>query len=270
MVTKYILDKVLDVDTEYEAESDKLFVIRKAGTNSTTKATLSVAGGPCLDLIQEIARLMPSHLERFGVLDLCKHFVVVPPDKKFSFSGASGSKLRILGEIIELAPGEAIPPPLSARWGEQTKKFISYERASVNPYDAGVDWPADAENPIINIDVPAGERWILDSVYYVDIANLAAAHAPSDWSIRFLVNDKPLDVISKEMGDIGIDLWGLDYIYDTVAYHALKSLAGMPIILEPGRNLKVKARNISGAAKSPAAGYAITFTITVVKKVEYL
>jgi len=269
MVTTYILDKVLDEDTEYEAESDKLFVIRKVGTNSTTKATLTVAGGPGLETIQEIARMQPSHLERYGLMDLGDLYIVVPPDKKFSFSGESGSKMRIMGEIVELGPGEPIPAGLSARFDEQTKKFWSYLRAS---FGRGTDqtWPADEENAVIDEDVPAGERWLLDHVFYADIANLAAAHAAGDWSLRFYVNDKPLDLISKDMADPGIDLWGLDYRYDTVDYHDLKSLCAMPILLEPGRNLKVKARNVSGADKTPATGTSITVTVTVAKKVEYL
>jgi len=266
---RYILDKVLNVDTEYTAERDKLYVIRKVGTNSTTKATLKIANAPCLEIIQEIARIQQSHLERFSTLDLGDHFVVLTPDKKMSFSGASGSKMRIMGEILELAPGEAIPTNLLARYKEQPQKFMSYERGT---YSHGTDttWVADDENNVIDIDVPAGERWTLDSVYYGDIANLAAAHVPGDWSLRFLVRDKALDIISKEMGDPGIDLWGLDFIYDTVAYHALKSLAKMPITLEPGTNFKVKARNVSGANKSPATGTSITVTVTIAKKLEYV
>jgi len=269
MVTTYILDKILDVDTEYEAESDKLFVIRKVGTNSTSKTTLTVAGGPCLETIRALGKLMADSREPYGPLDLGDLYVVVPPDKKFSFSGASGSKMRIMGEIVELGPGEPIPAGLSTRYDEQTKKFWSYERGTFSK-GTDTDWPADEENNVIDVDCPAGERWMLDSVYRANIANLAAAHVGGDWALRFYVNDKPLDIISTDMGDPGIALWGLDYIYDTREYHDLKSLCNMPILLEPGRNLKVKARNVSGASKSPATGTSITVTVTVAKKVEYL
>jgi len=44
----YKLDKTIAVDTDYTAEMDKGYVIKKVGTSSSDIATLSVAGAPCL------------------------------------------------------------------------------------------------------------------------------------------------------------------------------------------------------------------------------
>jgi hypothetical protein len=269
MPAKYILDKTIDVDTTYQAESDKAYVIRKVGTDSTTKATLSVAGVNCLEIIQNIARISPSHLELIDVVDLADLFVVVPPDKKFGFTGESGKRMRIVGEILDLAPREPLGSNLLARYGEQGKRYLTYQTGSFSKGE-DTEWPADEENAVVTFVSPAGERHKFKRALYADIANLAAAHSPGDWSLRFYVQDAPLDILATAMGDLGIDLWNMHYIYDTDEYHKLFSIEDMPIEIGPGRKLGIKARNVSGEAKSPGSGTSITVTVYILDEIELL
>ncbi|MEM2370599.1 MAG: hypothetical protein QXH51_06825 [Candidatus Bathyarchaeia archaeon] len=260
---------MLDEGVIYEAESDKAYVIRRVGTNSTTAATFSVAGVNCLTIVDKVARISPSAYNPYGPLDLGTLFIVVPPSKKFGFKGEAGSKMYIEGEILELAPGEVLTPDLLARYAEQGKHYLSY-LSGLFSKGTGVSWPADEENAVIDYTVPAGEKHVINRGVYADITGLAAPHAPGDWSLRFYKHGAPLDILSATMGDPGIDIWNMCYIYDTTVYHNLFSLEKMPIVLEPGRRLTIKARNVSGAAKSPAAGASITVTAYLIDEVTLL
>jgi len=55
----YKLDKLFKVGTLYRAEADKAYIVRKAGTTSTTLAKAIVAGSPVIELIQESAPAFP-------------------------------------------------------------------------------------------------------------------------------------------------------------------------------------------------------------------
>lgn len=258
----YMLDKVLNVDTVYEAESDKGYIIRKVGTTSTSKVTLSVAGTDCLEVIDKIARANPTEYYLYDLLDLGDLYIVVPPNKKISFTGASGSKLRIVGEIIELTPGEALPSPFMGRYAEQGRKYISYLTDS---YSHGADtaWTAGDENDVIDKTAEAGTRYTLNSLFYAELANLAAVHSPGDWTIRLYLQGAPLDILSTNMGDLGIDLWKAYWNDGTNYFYKPFTLEKMPITLEPGRNFVASMINSSGANKSPSSGNSLTATFYV-------
>lgn len=264
-----MLDKVIDVDAAYRAESDKAYVVRKAGTSSTTEAILKVGGIDSLKLVDKIAAIMATHLSLFPAVDLGDLFVVIPPDKEFSFTGSAGSKMRLSGQILELSPGEVLSTTLLARYGEQGRRYLRYETGSFSK-GTDTDWPADEENEVWKLTSPAGERHTLKRILYADIANLSAAHGPGDWALRLYRQDAPLDILDTTMGDPGIDLWNLEYIYDTTEYHGPFSIADMPQVLEPGRKLSVNARNVSGASKSPGAGTSITVTLILLDEIELL
>jgi len=266
---KYLLDKVLNVDTTYEAESDKAYVIRAVGTDSSSKATLSVGGVNCLEIINELARMNPTTHRLYDLFGLGDYFVVVPPDKKFSFSGSSGSKMRIVGEIIELDATESLPPDLDMRYDVQGKKYMSYLRGT---YSHGTDtaWTAGDENAVLTKTAEAGTRYYLTGNVYVDIANLASVHSPGDWTLRFYLQDAPYDILSTNMGDLGVDVWrgfwndGTNYYYKPFKYEHL------PPQIDPGRTFKVTCINSSGASKSPSSGTSITVTVTLSCVVELL
>jgi hypothetical protein len=265
----YMLDKTLDVDTTYTAESDKAYIIRKVGTTSASKATLSVGGVDCLEVINELARTHPTQFYLYDLLDLADYYVVVPPDKKFSFSGASGSKLRIVGEILELMPGEALPSPYMGRYAEQGKKYMSYLRGT---YSHGTDtaWTAADENNVLSKTAEAGTKYYLTGPVYASLENLAAVHNPGDWTLRFYLQGAPWDILNTGMGDLGVDLWKAYWNDGTNYYYKPFKPTNLPPEIDPGRSFVVSMINSSGASVSPAAGTSLTATVTVGCVVELL
>jgi len=265
----YMLDKVLDTGTTYTAESDKAYIIRKVGTTSTSKATLEVAGADCLEILDEIARTHPTTYYLYDLLDLGDYYIVVPPDKKFGFTGSSGSKMRIVGEILELAPGEALPSPYMGRYAEQAKKYMSYLRGT---YSHGTDtaWTANDENNVLSKTAEAGTKYHIVGPVYAKLDNLSAVHSPGDWTLRFYLQGAPWDILSTSMGDLGVDLWKCYWNDGTNYYYKPFKPTNLPPEIEPGRSFVVSMINSSGASKSPSSGTSLTATVTVGVVVELL
>lgn len=259
---KYHLDKVLDVGVTYQAESDKAYIIKKVGTNSAGEAKLNVAGGFCLSILQELARLNPDNSYWYDLLDLNDFYVVVPPDKKFYFTGDAGSKLRIVGDILEFMYPEALGGAEKARFDEQAKRYYGFLRGQ---FSKGTDtaWPVNEENPVLTKTAEAGIRYYLVGPMFAKIENLSALHNPGDWTLRFYMQEKPWDILNTGMGDLGIDLWKFHWNDGTDQYYQVQTPQDIPPQIEPGRTLKVTAINSSGASKSPASGASITVTFTI-------
>jgi len=256
MPDKYILDKALKTGVLYRAESDKYFVIEKVGTNSTEKATLTVDGSTVLDIVDDLALPEKSNARRFPPLELGKNLIVIPPKKPFSFEGSAGSIMRVIGSLMVLAPGEGVPTPHVARFTEQPRKYYTYETGSWTS-SAG-DWADGAEATVIDVTCPPGEKWTFDQFAYVERKGELADLTFGNVGLRVYIDDKPLDVIDPELAPLAIDSNRGDYYDGASHYYVPFSLSEMPIVLEPGRNLKVKVRNISGAA----------ITLTAVEQIE--
>ncbi|MEM2447291.1 MAG: hypothetical protein QW734_11615 [Candidatus Bathyarchaeia archaeon] len=262
----YKLKKTLVAGTRYTAEPDKLYVIKKVGTNSTTNiASLDVAGVKCLEMVQELGRLNPTQFIWYDLYELGDYFIVVPPDKEFGFTGDSASKMIIEGDIVELAPREPIPAALERRLAEQGKSYIKVQRGSYN-HGTGTAWAADYEATVLTLTCGAGERHLFDSRLYFSLANQSAVHAAGDWALRIYYQDKPLDILKATMGKFGIDVWNMFWNDGTNYYYYPMELSDMPIQLEPGRTLKINLRNVSGASKSPASGTALIATVALIDK----
>jgi len=249
---RYLLDKIIDVDTEYTAEMDKAYVIHAIGTDSSSKATLYVAGAPCAEVVEPIAPLAPDLTNANELLDLGDLYVVVPPSKQLKFTGASGSKMRIKGYIIELEPGEALPAGLLARYTEQSKKFITYFSGSDTTAE-GNTVSADTETTLIEQTIGAGEKYILKDRYQAEGRLDDLTHISRFYS-RIYVNDNPLDILDTDMGKKGIAGTGAPNpprfvtttTTDIEAQEVAKkpfSLKDVPIELNPGDILKVTMIN---------------------------
>lgn len=261
----------------YRAESDKAYVIRKVGTDSATKAQVKPAGGGLAEVIADAAPMHSTEDNILGPLELGDFYLVVPPDKTLEFSGADASQFRLIGEILELAPGEVMPTSLLARYGEQAKKYMSYLTGS---YDHGTDkaWPADEEHNVLVFPCPAGERWGFDGLYMARGRLNVAIWGVGDFASRIYVQDVPWDILETQvgaatykMGRKGIDHRATPYPPEDGRNIQPFSLASMPIAIEPGRILKVTATNTSGAELSAAgSGWHYTFDVLVVGKKELL
>lgn len=277
MPKKYILDKVFDVAGSYRAESDKAYIIRKAGSTSTSKAQIKPAGGGLAEILDKCAPMFPINTNLLAPLDLGDLFLVVPPDKVLEFSGSGGSEFRLIGEILELAPGEVLPGYALARYAEQAKRYLSYQQGT---YDRGdnVSWPADLEMAALTFTCPAGERWLFDGLYMAQARKDTTVEPAGDWASRLYVDDVPFDIIEAQvgaatykMGKKGIEHKATPYPpAETVNFQAF-SLAALPITLNPGRTLKVTGINVSGADKAAGgAGVHYYFDVLMVGKKELL
>ena len=262
----YKLKKTLIAGTAYRAETDKFYVIKRVGTNSATAlGTLTVAGAKCLEMLNTLAPLNMTAYNWFDLYDLGDYYVVIPPAKAFMFTGDSGSKMLIEGMIGEMMTPADFPADLASRLGEQAKKFVTVKQASY-AFAAGASWPADAEVEVLTITATAGERHIIDDRLYVDVSGLAALPSAGSIALRFYYQDKPLDILDAGMGMLGMDVWNGYWNDGTNKYYYPIDLSDMAIQLEPGRTLKIKARNVSGADLAAATGASITIKVGVIDK----
>jgi len=263
MPASYILQKTFAVGTLYRAERDKAYVIQRIGTDSTTKVRLEEITPPAVEVLNEIAPLAKTTGNVLGPMDLDRFFVVIPPDKPFRFSGATGAKVKCMGRILELAPGEALPTPISARFGVQAREYLTYQRAT---YSHGTDvaWAAGDERTVLDYTCPVGEKHVFRRFAGVNIANLAAALSAGQFGIRIYKDDKPLDIIDTTMGRLGLDAYEMPLPPRDALTLDIFTLKDMPIELKEGENLKVKCINVSGASISPSTGTSIEVTVNLV------
>jgi hypothetical protein len=269
MPERYILDKVLKTGTLYRAEDDKYLVVEAAGTNSTSKGTLTVDGSVVLELLDGVAKLQPRDVDRFGPMSLGKNSVVVPPKKLFSFTGSSGSALRVVGSLMVLGPGEGILTPHLARFSEQPKRYYTYE-TGINGIGASSEWAADAEYTVIDVTCSPGERWTFDRYLRVERTGVIADDTAGSVALKFYLNDRPLDILDPSLCPRGVDTLVGHYYDGTNSYYIPVDLSSMPFVLEAGRNLKVKAVNISGSKISTSTGEEAKVRVTLVKQRELL
>lgn len=262
----YKLKKTLVAGTSYRAESDKFYVIKRVGTNSATAlGTLTVAGAKCLEMLNTLAPLNMTTTNWIDLYELGDYQVVVPPNKAFVFTGDASSKMLIEGMIGEMMTPADFPADLAARLSEQAKRFVTVKQAKYE-FATNASWAADAEVEVLTITATAGERHIIDDRLYIDVANLSALPAAGEIALRFYYQDKPLDILDATMGKFGLDMWNGHWNDGTNRYWYPIDLSDMPFQLEPGRTLKIKARNVKGVDLSAASNTKITVTVGVIDK----
>jgi len=262
----YKLNKLIDVDTLYRAETDKAYIIRAVGTDSSSKATFKVAGVPCLEVVSDIAPLEKTSSNLYGPLNLGNYYIVIPQSKTFKFEGASGSKMRIIGEIIELGPNESLPSEYLKRYAEQGKRYLSYVSGS---FEKGTDtaWPADEENTVLTYTTPVKERYIFNNILGATVSNVSGGLSRGQFAIRLYVDDKPYDISESIMGKPGIEVIGCHLPPTESTTFEPYTLKDRFIDLTEGKTLKVTAVNISGSSITPDAGTSLTVkTILVCEK----
>jgi len=265
----YILDKVLKVGVLYRSEPDKAYVIKAVGTNSAAKATLTVEGAPVLEIRNYLALLEQRDTQRFPPLALEENYVVVPPDKVFSFTGATGSLMRLMGDLLSLAPGEVLPSAQAARYAEQARKYYTYSEG-INGIGESASWADGAEYDVITFTAPAGERHKFNRIAYVERTGVIADDPAAVVALRFYVDYRPLDVHDPAKAPLGIDTLRGHWYTDTTSYFKPFSVEAMPITLEPGHSLRIAARNISGAAITTGAGEEAKVRAAILQEKSYL
>jgi len=116
MPATYYLKKILKTGTTYIMEKDRYYVIKKIGTDATSKVTAKVDGIPVADIVNIIAPIAKTSSNTLGPKDLGDYFIVVPPERQLYFDGPSGANVYIEGDLVILAPGETLPTEHLARY----------------------------------------------------------------------------------------------------------------------------------------------------------
>jgi len=202
------------------------------------------------------------------MLELSDLYVVIPPDKVFSFSGSSGSEMRIEGQLIELEPGEVLPSGILARYSEQGKRYLTYTEGT---YSHGTDtaWPNREEHEVVNVTAPVKEKYTYKYRFGAVVSNIPTP-SEKQFAIRFYIDDKPLDNIEYVMGEHGIEIFSCYLPPDEAKNFEYGDLHDFPIELAEGVNLKVKCVNVSGASISPTAGTSLDVKIILVHERQML
>ena len=263
MPTYYKLDKIVKTGTSYRAEADKFFIIKAIGTDITDKVTVEVDGKPAGDIINSFAPLHKTESNVLGPFDLKDKFIVVPPDKKFEVTSSTSGKVRILGEIGILSPGEAFPGDLMTRYNAQFDDFVTYLTGSVS-LGTDEEWATGRELTVLEYTPKTREAVTLDS--YVMVKVSGGTITEGDVGIRFEVKANPLDILDESMGQLGIDALSMPYPPADATEQIPFTLEDKPITLPGDTEFKIKAINTSGGALTPASGSAWKVEVLVVAK----
>jgi len=259
MVDYYKLDKIFVEGTTYETPSDRFYVIKKLGTDGSTATKLVIDGVETGDLITTVAPLHKTSSNLFGPLDLGDLYYVVPPNKTFYVDGPSGAKMRAIGQIGVLAPGEALPAPYAGRFAEQGKHYRTYLTDTYSISGAGT-WTADAAYEVISLTPNTIEVYKLNSVVGATVSGFSAAEG--DVGIIPKLDGKPLDILTTAPGKKGIDALSMPLPPADATEEEPFSFADMAIDVLGDHTLTVEAMNVSGADIS-FTDLAITITAVV-------
>jgi len=265
MVSIFALDKILAVNTEYETSKRLGYVIRRVGTNSSGSAKLVIDGKELGTVKSAVAPLHKTSSNLLGLLDLKDEFLVVPPSTKFKFTGDSGSKMRIQGEIVSLTPGEGFPSDLMSRFMNQHKVYRTLYEGSFS-LGTDVTWVNGAVYEVLSLTPLTSEKVTLDDVVLVSISGDTVEEG--DFGVEFYLDNVPFEPEVAESLMRGIDSKAMPSPPADTTEMIPFSLKDFPIEVLGDHTLSIRVRNTSGSDKSPASGSSWSVTVSVVAKYE--
>jgi len=268
MVKYFKLDKIFTQGTTYEMPNDRFYVIKRIGTDASSDTKLVIDGTHTGAIINDIAPLHKTSSNQLGPLDLKNLFYVVPPNKTFYVDGPSGAKMRCIGLIGVLAPGEAMPTNFAARFAEQGKHYWTYKKATATLVAAGGSWAADAEADVLTLTPKTIEKYIFNHVVMAKVENAASAISEGEVAVRFYLEGTPLDILTTGPGHKGIDILSMPYPPSGTTERIPFTLEDLPIEVLGDHTFEIKVLNISGSAISASDTADMTATIAAI--VEYL
>jgi len=264
MVDFYKLDKVLTEGTTYRAPPDRGFIIRRIGTNSTAGVTLIIDGVMTGPIIGRIAPMHRTSANLAGPLDLGALFYVVPPDKQFWIQGGGSDKVRIVGQIVRLATGEAFPADLVTRVQEQGKHYLTYDEES-KLYSSDYTWPADQAITIYSVTPLTSETFVYNGRVMVEpgVSGLLDGQV----GVVFKLDGAPLDVLTKDVAPLGIDALAMSRPPADTTDEEGFTLHDLPITVPGDHTISVDLVNNSGGNLTVAAAtdQYITLVLEVVR-----
>lgn len=258
----FLLGKLLYTNTNYETEDDTFLIIQKVCTEDDAKVTIKVDGIPAAEIITDMAPLYQSESTFLKLFKLSDLFVVVPPNKILRLEGTDDKRVRIVGFLNKLAPGEALPAAFAARWTEQGQKYSSYKKTALA---ADTACGAGSAIDIITFECPAGEKWLFEDM----LQFVAYVGGSKDYDIRarLVLQDQPFDNLVNAKLLLGIDQRETPYPPGSAAGFEFMTLKERPIKVAPGQIFRVQAVNTAATSKTIQA---TTTKALIVGKKEYL
>lgn len=264
MARVWYLDRVLTLNTEYTLDERIAFIVRRVGTDVSDGVTLYVDNLPAIPFHGDIAPIDYTDSNMLGVLDLGDYYFVIPNESKFKFASDSSGKVRIIGELWILDPGEKLSSEYLQRHKEQLYKGISYKTGSGQT--SGASWSADDEVTVLTIEPTVLERYVLDDVIMIKFTN--ASISRGQVGIHFKVDDQLIEFIIDQGAKFGIDALSFPYPPSQTNGWYPFTLKNTPFTLTYGHKFQIIARNISGAAISSSDGMN-PITITAMVRMKY-
>ena len=244
------MDKIVTQGTTYELPADRFYIIKKIGCDQATATKLVIDGvetGPISNLV---APLYATSTKLLGPLDLGNLFYVVPPNKQFYVDGASGAKVRCIGQIGVLAPGEAMPTQYASRFAEQGSHYLEWVQGS-KLYDADYTWSDGEEIEIYSLTPSTIEEYILNNICQVEtgVSGLAAGQA----ALRVYLDGKVFDILTTDPGKKGLDAFFMPRPPKYDGVRVPFTFADWPIKVAGDHTLELKLINVSGGNLTVAA-----------------
>jgi len=263
MPTAYFLKKILKTNTTYTMENDRYYVIRKIGTDSATNVTVKVDGIPVADIFSTIAPIAKSGSNELGPLDLGSYYIVVPPQRQLYFQASGSANVYIEGELMVLAPGEAIPNEHLMRYNAYGNMKIAYVDATAT---VGASWSAGNEIKIVDIAPPTIEDWLFDDYAGVSVSNLSAAQSYGQVNVKFYYDGKPFDLLLTQAGAQGLETLKLPFPPTNAGEKEAFKFKDHPVMVNGGHTFTVTAINVSGSTLSAATGQNIAVRFVAIYK----
>jgi len=263
MPTFYYLKKILKTGTTYVMEKDRYYVIKRIGTDASSKVTVKVDGIPVVDIVSTIAPIAKASSNTLGPLDLGEYFIVVPPERQLYFDSSASANVYIEGDLVVLSPGEVVPTDHMARYNTYNNRKITYIDASVT---VGTSWSAGVEQKIVDIAPPTIEDWLFDSFAGVSVSGLSTTQTYGQISIKFYYDGKPFDLLLATAGPHGIESLKMPLPPTDSSEKEPFTFKEKPIIVVGGHTLTVNAMNISGSTLSAASGSNIAIRFVALYK----
>jgi hypothetical protein len=258
MPSYFRLDKIITQGTVYQMPPDRAYVIQAIGTDATSPAKLVIDGVPTTPIINEIAPMYTTGTNLLGPLDLKDLYIVIPPDRKFWVDGPSGCKMRIMGNVVFLGPGEPIPTNITARYGTQGDIYYTYVTGT---YDHGTNttWNDTIERTLFTLTPSAIETYTFNS--YLGVKLLSDTISPGQFGLRFYYDDRIIDMLTRDAGPRGIDIYSIRHPPSTTTDMYYLSFDDAPIVVQPNHTLKLTVINDSGSNLTPSTGKSFAFQL---------
>jgi hypothetical protein len=253
---------------KYYTGKDFGLKIEKIGTNSSGDAYLWIGNDRLGAINSLIAPIHRTSSNLLGPLDLRDKYYYIPPNKDFTFTGDSGSLMRLIGKIVRLEATGEVPPEAGARGATQTKNYMTYVQGTAS-LGTNVALPKDGEILVLSLTPSSIETYVFSGPIMVSVDNYTPSEG--DLALRFFLDSGYLDNLTDLPGtDIrgGIDIKNLPRPPADTTEEDVFTLLANPITVVGPHTLKLYIRNTKGADISPASGTALSFTVTAI--VEYL